>query len=306
MHDPVRRPMIRTFHHEAFAAEQLAERKARGGHRISVCLPARDEEATVGAIVDVLRERLVDRIGLVDEVLVVDDHSTDATAKVAAEAGARVVAVDEVLPELGTGEGKGEALWKSVAACDGDLVVWCDADITDFGPRFVTGLVGPLLTHPELEFVKGFYDRPVGASAHGGGRVTELVARPAISLLFPHLSSIVQPLAGEYAGRRSLLERLPFVQGYGVDLGLLVDITELEGTGVIGQVDLGTRRHRNRSLDELGPQALAVLQTALARAGHVDEDVVATLVRPDLEPVEVAVGERPPLVDVAAYRRRTA
>jgi glucosyl-3-phosphoglycerate synthase len=298
--------MIRTFHHEAFAAEPLLERKERGGHRISVCLPARDEEATVGAIVDVLRARLVDRVGLVDEVLVVDDHSSDATAKVAAEAGARVVAVDEVLPELGPGEGKGEALWKSVAACRGDLIVWCDADITDFGPRFVTGLVGPLLTHPEIEFVKGFYDRPVGTSAHGGGRVTELVARPAISLLFPHLASIVQPLAGEYAGRRSLLERLPFVQGYGVDLGLLVDITDLEGTGVVGQVDLGTRRHRNRPLDELGPQALAVLQTALARAGQLDEGAVATLVRPDLEPVEVRVGERPPLVDVPAYRRRTA
>jgi glucosyl-3-phosphoglycerate synthase len=271
-----------------------------------VCLPARDEEATVGAIVTDLRSRLVERVGLVDEVLVVDDHSLDATAKVAEEAGARVVAVDDVLPELGPGEGKGEALWKSVAAAEGDLIVWCDADITDFGRRFVTGLVGPLLTTPEIEFVKGFYDRPVGTSAHGGGRVTELVARRAIALLFPHLSSIVQPLAGEYAGRRSLLERLPFVQGYGVDLGLLVDITDLEGTGVVAQVDLGTRRHRNRPLDELGPQALAVLQTALQRAGHVDDDLVATLVRPDLEPVELVVGERPPLVDVPAYRRRTA
>jgi glucosyl-3-phosphoglycerate synthase len=306
MHDPVRRPMIRTFHHEAFAAEPLAERKRRDGHSISVCLPARDEEATVGAIVTELRARLVDRVGLVDEVLVVDDHSTDATSKVAEEAGARVVAVDEVLPELGPGEGKGEALWKSVAQCEGDLIVWCDADITDFGTRFVTGLVGPLLTRPELQFVKGFYDRPVGTSAHGGGRVTELVARPAIALLFPHLSSIVQPLAGEYAGRRSLLERLPFVQGYGVDLGLLVDVTDLEGTGVVAQVDLGTRRHRNRPLDELGPQALAVLQTALHRAGRLDDDAAATLVRPDLEPLEVAFGERPPLVEVPAYRRRTA
>ena len=223
----------------------------------------------------------------------------------AANAGARVVAVDDVLPELGPGEGKGEALWKSVAAAEGDLIVWCDADITDFGPRFVTGLVGPLLTNPDLEFVKGFYDRPVGTSAHGGGRVTELVARPAISLLFPHLASIVQPLAGEYAGRRSLLERLPFVQGYGVDLGLLIDITDLEGTGVVAQVDLGTRRHRNRALDELGPQALAVLQTAMRRADRA-AGPAATLVRPDLEPVEVGVGERPPLVDVASYQRRTA
>jgi glucosyl-3-phosphoglycerate synthase len=305
MHDAVRRPMIRTFHHEDFAAEQLAERKAREGHVISVCLPARDEADTVGAIVTSVRAELVERVGLVDEVLVLDDHSSDRTAEVAADAGARVLAVDDVLPELGRGEGKGEALWKSVAAAEGDLIVWCDADITDFGPRFVVGLVGPLLAGGEVDFVKGFYDRPVGPATHGGGRVTELVARPAIALLFPHLSSIVQPLAGEYAGRRSLLERLPFVQGYGVDLGLLVDIAELEGTNVLAQVDLGTRRHRNRPLDELGPQALAVLQTALRRA-DADAGGAATLVRPDLEPVEVEVGERPPLVDVPAYRRQSA
>ena len=297
--------MIRTFHHEDFAAEPLAERKTRDGHSISVCLPARDEEATVGTIVASIREAFQDRIGLVDEILVMDDHSTDRTATVAAEAGARVVAVDEILPELGPGEGKGEALWKSVAAATGDLIVWCDADITDFGPRFITGLVGPLLTRPEVDFVKGFYDRPVGDSAHGGGRVTELMARPAISLLFPHLASIVQPLAGEYAGRRRLLERLPFVQGYGVDLGLLIDIADAEGTEVIAQVDLGTRRHRNRPLDDLGPQALAVLQTALRRAvpGHGDS---AALVRPDLDALVVEVGERPALADLPSYRRRSA
>ena len=298
--------MFRTFHHDDFAASQLAEHKARHGHRVSVCLPARDEAATVGAIVETIVSHLVERTGLVDEVLVVDDHSLDATAKVAAAAGARVVAVDDVLPDLETGEGKGEALWKSVAAADGDLIVWCDADITDFGARFVVGLVGPLLVRPDIGFVKGFYNRPVAKSAHGGGRVTELVARPTIATLFPHLASIVQPLAGEYAGRRTLLERLPFVQGYGVDLGLLIDIAELEGTESIAQVDLGTRRHRNRPLDELGPQALAVLQTALRRAGAVSGGGPATLVRPDLEPVEVATGERPPLVEVSAYRRRTA
>jgi glucosyl-3-phosphoglycerate synthase len=297
--------MIRTFHHEDFAAAHLADQKARHGHRVSVCLPARDEAATVGAIVADIVGSLVERTGLVDEVLVVDDHSTDDTAAVARSAGASVVSVDDVLPELGGGEGKGEALWKSVAASDGDIIVWCDADITDFGPRFVVGLVGPLLARPEIGFVKGFYDRPVAGSAHGGGRVTELVARPTIAALFPHLASIVQPLSGEYAGRRSLLERLPFVQGYGVDLGLLIDIAELEGTEVIAQVDLGTRRHRNRPLDELGPQALAVLQTALRRAG-TGLGGPAMLVRPDLEPVEVATGERPALVDVPAYRRRTA
>lgn len=297
--------MIRTFHHEDFAAATLAEQKARHGHLISVCLPARDESATVGAIVEDLVQSLVERTGLVDEILVVDDHSVDDTAAVARAAGARVVAVDDVLPELGTGAGKGEALWKSVAAAQGDLIVWCDADITDFGPRFVVGLVGPLLARSDIGFVKGFYDRPVAGSAHGGGRVTELVARPLIATMFPHLASIVQPLSGEYAARRSLVERLRFVQGYGVDLGLLIDIAALEGTEVIAQVDLGTRRHRNRPLDELGPQALAVLQTALRRAG-TDLGGQATLVRPDLEPVDVATGERPALIEVAGYRRRTA
>ena len=301
----MRRPIIRTFHHDDFVAAKLAEDKARHGHVVSVCLPARDEAATVGRIVADLRAELVDRVGLVDEVLVADDHSTDRTAAVARDAGARVVAVDEVLPDLGPGEGKGEALWKSLAAAEGDLIAWCDADITDFGSRFVVGLLGPLLRRPEIGFVKGFYDRPVEGGAHGGGRVTELVARPVIATMFPHLASIVQPLSGEYAGRRSLLERLPFVQGYGVDLALLIDLADLDGGEVIAQVDLGTRRHRNRSLDELGPQALAVLQTALRRAG-TGFGGTTTLTRPDLEPVEVGTGERPPLADVPGYRRRTA
>jgi glucosyl-3-phosphoglycerate synthase len=158
-----------------------------------------------------------------------------------------------------------------------------------------------------VDFVKGFYDRPVEpASSGGGGRVTELVARPVVSLLFPHLAPIVQPLAGEYAGRRSVLERLAFSPGYGVDLGLLIDVAEARGTEAIVQVDLGTRRHRNRSLDELGPQALAVLQAALVRADVDRADRAAALVRPGLEPVTVDPERLPPLVEVAAYRRRSA
>jgi glucosyl-3-phosphoglycerate synthase len=305
LNGPVRRPILRTYQHSDFDAAALADAKARHGTVVSVCIPARDEEATVAAIVAEIRRTLVERTPLVDEVLVLDDHSTDGTARVAAEAGARVLAVDDVLPELGRGEGKGEALYKSVAASRGDLIAWCDADIRDFAPHFVVGLVGPLLTRPEISFVKGFYDRPVEGSPHGGGRVTELMARPLIASLFPHLSSIVQPLSGEYAGRRSLLERLPFVQGYGVDLGLLIDIAEREGTGSIAQVDLGLRKHRNRSLEDLGPQALAVLQTALARAAD-QPGRDATLVRPDLEPVEVSAAERPALLEVSGYRRRSA
>ena len=300
----MRRPIFRTFRHDDFTARALADEKVRRGHVVSVCLPARDEALTIGPIVEQIRRRLVEEAGLVDEVLVLDDHSLDATARVAGEAGARVVPVDDVLPELGPGEGKGEALYKSVAAAAGDLIAWCDADIVEFEAHFVVGLLGPLVTRSDIGFVKGFYDRPLEGSAHGGGRVTELVARPVIATLFPHLASIVQPLSGEYAGRRSLLERLPFVQGYGVDLGLLVDIAEREGTEAIAQVDLGLRRHRNRPLEELGPQALAVLQTALHRAGHGVAG--GTLVRPDLDPVEVAHGERAPLADHPGYRRRTA
>jgi glucosyl-3-phosphoglycerate synthase len=305
LNGPVRRPIFRTYRHGDFDTEALADDKARLDQVISVCLPARDEAATVGSIVEHVRAALIEGCGLVDEILVMDDHSNDDTARVAADAGARVVAVDDVLPELGPGEGKGEALYKSVAAARGDLIAWCDADIREFAPHFVVGLLGPLLTRSDIAFVKGFYDRPVNGSPHGGGRVTELMARPVIAALFPHLASIVQPLSGEYAGRRSLLEQLSFVQGYGVDLGLLIDIADSEGTEAIAQVDLGLRRHRNRSLDELGPQALAVLQTALARADD-RPGRAATLVRPDLEPVEVGAGERPALADVSGYRRRSA
>jgi glucosyl-3-phosphoglycerate synthase len=302
----VRGPLIRTYHHGDFDAAHLAD--LRGAHTVSVCLPARDEAATVGPIVAAIRTALVDRVGLVDEVLVVDDHSSDATAQTAADAGARVIAAADVLGDHMSGPGKGAALWKSVFASSGDLIVWCDADITDFDPRFVTGLVGPMLTRPDVDFVKGFYDRPVDADAPrgGGGRVTELVARPIVSLLFPQLAPIVQPLAGEYGGRRSLLERLAFSPGYGVDLGLLIDVAELRGTEAMAQVDLGTRRHRNRRLDQLGPQALAVLQAALMRAGVASAALPATLVRPGLDPVESDPEPLPPLLEVPAYRRRTA
>lgn len=297
--------MIRTFHHADFDAGRLAELKRHQEHTVSVCLPARDEARTVGSIVEVI-VGLARTTGLVDEVVVVDDHSTDDTAAVAAAAGARVVRVGDVLTHLEPGEGKGEALWTSLVAARGDIIAWVDADITDFGERFVVGLLGPLLARPDVGFVKGFYDRPLSDEGEGGGRVTELVARPLVATLFPHLASIVQPLAGEYAGRRSVLERMPFVQGYGVDLGLLVDIAAADGVESMAQVDLGTRRHRNRPLHQLGPQALAVLQAALRRAAPDLGDEVATLVRPDREPVQVSVGERPPLVEVPGYRRRTA
>lgn len=291
-----------------FDASALAERKHTQALDVSVCLPARNEVATVGAIVAALREDLVDGVGLVDEIVVVDDHSTDDTANTARDSGAVVVAVDEVLPEAGPGAGKGNALWASLFASSGDLVCWVDSDIRNFDTQFVVGLLGPLLTDADTDFTKGFYHRPTDDGA-GGGRVTELMARPVISRFFPALSRIVQPLAGEYAGRRRLLETLPFVEGWGVELGLLIDVVERVGIGAVAQVDLGTREHKRRPLVELGPQATAILATALRRAGVDGPDrVVAALTRFDathsVEHVEVNVAERPPIIEVPAYRAK--
>jgi glucosyl-3-phosphoglycerate synthase len=291
--------MIRTFHHAEFTAEHLAA--AKDGRVVSVCLPARDEQETVGPIVETLRTELVEGVALVDEIIVIDDHSTDRTADVAAAAGAKVSQAEALLPEYGDGHGKGEAMWKSLFVSEGDLVVWCDADVRNFGPEYVVGLLGPLLTGAEIAFVKGFYDRPLGEGGNGGGRVTELVARPLLAILFPDLAPIVQPLAGEYAGRRDVLEQLPFVQGYGVDIGLLIDVCRRYGPSAIAQVDLGTRLHRNRPLDQLSPQAMSVLQTALRRA---DPDLIATsavLAPPGRDPMVIDVAERPPLTLVPEY-----
>ena len=291
--------MIRSFDHYDFDAASLVERK--GGDRISVCLPARNEEATVGEIVSRIREQLVERVPLVDELIVIDDHSNDATAAHAEAAGATVVDAASVLPEMAGGPGKGRALWRSLHVSGGDIVVWCDTDVTNFGTQFVVGLLGPLLTEPGLVYVKGFYQRPLGTGGNGGGRVTELVARPLLSLLHPALTSVAQPLSGEYAGRRVALEQVPFVCGYGVEIGLLIDLAARFGVEAMAQVDLGTRRHRNRPLRDLGPQAMTIMQVALRRAepGFVDESAV--LVRPEEPPIAVSADELPPLLSVREY-----
>lgn len=290
-----------------FDPEALLRHKRDAGLTVSVCLPARDEEATVGHIVATVRRTLMEAVPLVDEVVVVDDGSLDATAEVAAWEGARVLAVDDILPETGPGEGKGNAMWKSLYAATGDIVCWVDADIRNFGAQFVTGLLGPLLTDPAIAFVKGYYRRPLHGEPTGGGRVTELVARPLLSVLFPELSGFVQPLGGEYAARRSVLEVVPFVEGWGVEIGLLVDVIGRVGLGATAQVDLGVREHRNRPLDELGPQATAILLTALRRAGLTDLDH-ATLARFtdafDPQTVPVDASERPPMASIPAYCER--
>jgi len=285
----------------------LRAAKLAAGNTVSVCLPARDEEATIGAIVEEIRARLGGPDGLVDEIVVVDDGSLDGTGAVARAAGARVVAEREILPEAGPGSGKGNALWKSLHECTGDLVCWIDADLRNFEAHFVTRLLEPLLTQPDICFVKAYYHRSYEGSPTGGGRVTELVARPVLSLLFPKLADIVQPLGGEYAGRRDALEVLPFVEGWGVELGLLIDIIDRFGRDAVAQVDLGVREHRNRPLAELGPQALAILATGLRRAGLIETNApYVELLRGaadgTVDAVPVEVRERPPIATVPGYR----
>ena len=245
---------------------------AKGPTRVSVVLPALNEEATVGKIVARIRRDLVDRAALVDELVVMDSGSTDNTKQVARAAGAGVVRREDVLSQFAVRSGKGEVLWRSLAATTGDVVVFVDSDLTDFTSSFVTGLLGPLLTDPSVQFVKATYDRALQSGETvvptGGGRVTELVARPLIALHWPQLSGFVQPLGGEYAARRSLLESLPFASGYGVEFGLLVDTYRAVGLDAMAQVDLSRRKHRNQDLHKLGLMAAEILQVAESRLGR--------------------------------------
>jgi len=300
----------------------VAMEACKGATQVSVVLPALDEEATVGRVVEMVVD-LGRRTGLVDEVVVMDSGSSDATAAVARDAGAVVHHRDDVLPEVGSLPGKGEVLWKSLAVTRGDVVAFVDADLTDPHPALVTGLLGPLLCTREVQLVKGCYDRPlVGGGATSGGRVTELMARPLINRLAPDLAGLVQPLAGEYAARRSLLERLPFVSGYGVEIGMLVDALALAGLDAIAQVDLGHRSHHNQGTAALGRMASQVLATMLSRSSPVrDPDALAGSLtqfsrgagdttdagraggpggwRPVIS--DVSVQERPPMVTVPGY-----
>ena len=273
----------RTYHHCAFDPAALVAAKA--GTTVSVVLPALNEARTVGAIVRTFRA-LADT-GLVDELVVIDPGSTDGTDDAARAAGAKVVYEADVLPAHGRVPGKGEAMWKSLAATTGDLVVWVDADVEGAGPEFVYGLLGPLLTEPDVQYVKGFYERPLaerGARPRpaGGGRVTELVARPLLNMFWPELSYVVQPLAGEQAGRRSHLESLPFAAHYGVEIGLLLDTYARRGLAGLAQVDLDRRVHRNHSVRKLGRMAFVIQHTMLRRLvaegrASLSDDAATTL-----------------------------
>ncbi|MCY1136442.1 glucosyl-3-phosphoglycerate synthase [Actinoplanes sp. Pm04-4] len=316
----------RTSNAAQWTARELA--RSKKGAKVSVVIPARNEQATVGVIVDVIRRHLAERVALVDEILVVDSRSTDDTAEVARAAGARVVAQDEVTRGLPRMEGKGDALWAGLAATTGDVVAFVDGDLRDFSQDFVTGLLGPLLTDRSVEFVKGFYHRPLvkseGVEVDGGGRVTELGARPLINLFWPELAGFVQPLAGEYAGRRATFERIPFVSGYGVEIAMLIDLLDLVGLDALAQVDLGERHHRHQSIDALGRMSAQIMVTAwsrLHRRGLVTEPVPPTTLltqfqrgaggglphlNRDIVVTDVGVGERPPLSTLPRQAVRAA
>ncbi len=289
----------------------LAAKRATG-QSVSVVLPALNEEETVGDIVAVIRHDLMQQVPLVDEIVVVDSGSTDRTSEVAAAAGARVVHRDDILPRIPTVPGKGEVLWRSLLVTSGDIVCFIDADLKEFSSDFVSGIVGPLLTDPGVDLVKGMYDRPLAGAAGQGGRVTELMARPLLNMHWPQLAGFVQPLGGEYAARRSLLEQLPFPVGYGVELGMLVDALHLVGLDALAQVDVGVRKHRHQDGQALGRMSAAIYRTAQLRLarGH--------LIRPSLTQFErgasgfeprtysVDTEERPPMAEIAEYAERKA
>ena len=299
----------RTFDGAGADPERLAATLAERGLTVSVVIPALEVAGTIGGIVDAVRERWIDDLPLVSELIVVDSRSSDATARLAAEAGATVVQDDEVLPEAGPGSGKGEAMWKSLACTDGDVVVWLDGDTHGFRPEYVPRLLQPLVDEPEIAYVKGFYHRPLGSSGLGGARVTEICARPLLNLFYPALAALAQPLAGEAAGRRELLERLPLFTGYGVETGLVIDILRLRGMPAMAQVDLGERRQDHQSTAALGRMAYVILQVVMRRLadeGRAPADLA--LAGPYLQPLagdggpallasDLPLLERPPMVE---------
>ncbi|MCU1359752.1 MAG: hypothetical protein JWN99_1041 [Ilumatobacteraceae bacterium] len=285
------RSTVQTFSVDDWTIERLAERK--GDLTISMCIPCRDEVATIGPIVAAARHHLVDRFQVLDELLVLDDRSTDDTAAVASNAGATVVDINDIHRRHGIGHGKGNALWASLVASRGDLIVLCDGDVTSFVADWVVRLIAPLLLDPQLALVKAMYHRPT--TGGGGGRTTELVARPLLSLFAPELTALAQPLSGEFAGRRSMLEQIPFVQGWGVEIAMLLDLAHHFGQQSIAQVDLGERHHRHRSLHSLSVQAAEVMATALARVGVPPPEGTPTLTRADGSIVPLNLAERPAL-----------
>ena len=313
-----------TFHRQEFEdIAKLVELKTKQGLTISVGLPALNEAETVGNIIGIIKKHLYDEFPLLDELVLIDSGSTDDTVKIAEDIGIPVYVHQEILPNHGSFRGKGEALWKSLHVLKGDIIAWVDTDIRNFYPGFVYGLLGPLLREPTIQYVKGFYRRPVKVEgklvSEGGGRVTELTIRPLFNLFYPDLSGMIQPLAGEYAGRRTALERVPFFTGYGVETGLLIDLFNELGLRAIAQVDLEERVHRNQSLSALSQMAFAIIQVVVQRLQEKNRVQLLDEVNRSmklikhrrrayaLEVKEIQDRERPPIMTIPEYqaKRRT-
>jgi nucleotide-binding universal stress UspA family protein len=306
------------FHHREFGdLDRLVRLKEQAGLTVSLVLPALNEEETIGAIVRMARRDLMERHRLVDELLVMDSESEDGTREIAAAEGARVAVHPQVLTNYGSYQGKGEALWKSLYETSGDIIVWADTDVRNWHPRMAYGTIGPLIAEERIQYVKGYYRRPIVEGGvlkeGGGGRVTELVARPLINLFFPELSGLIQPLSGEYAGRRSLLETLPFFTGYAVEIGHLIDVADRCGLEGLGQVDLERRIHRNQELEGLSKMSFVILQAVTKRLeerrkARLFAEMGSTMKLPrsgggklGLEVIELADHERPPMITIPEY-----
>ena len=310
-----------TFHHgEFWDILKLIELKEAQGLKISLCIPTLNEEKTIGKEIVILRSELMERYPLIDELAVIDSGSTDKTLEVAASFGADTYKAEDILPEAGNKPGKGENLWKAIYQLKGDIIVYVDADIANIHPRFVTGIVGPLLLNEKTKYCKAFYDRPItystGVRASGGGRVTEILIRPLFSLFFPELTSLIQPLSGEFAVRREVLEKIPFPIGYGVETAHILDVYQEWGLDAFAQCDLDQRIHRNQSTNALGKMSFGILQTFFNRMkcyGMVDKmpDMATTYRqfqadgnRYDLLKKEIVEYERPPMITIPAYREK--
>jgi glucosyl-3-phosphoglycerate synthase len=306
------------FHHSEFSdLGRLTALKAKAGLRVSLVLPTLNESETIGPIVRRAVREMQERYPLLDEILVIDSDSSDDTRAIAEAEGARVVKHPDILAQYGSFRGKGEALWKSLYETSGDIVVWADTDVRNWHHRMVYGTLGPLLVEPRLQYVKGYYQRPIVEGGvlreGGGGRVTELVARPLINLFFPELSGMIQPLSGEYAGRRTLLEQIPFFTGYAVEIGHLIDALERAGIDGLGQVDLERRVHRNQELEGLSRMSFVILQAVMKRLeehrrARLFAEMGSTMKLPrsgrgrlSLEVQELADHERPPMIRIPEY-----
>jgi len=310
-----------TFHHgEFWDILKLVKEKEKKGLKISLCIPTLNEEKTIGKEVLILRSELMERYPLIDEFAIIDSGSEDKTLEVAGSYGADTYLASDILPEEGDKRGKGENLWKAIHQLKGDIICYVDADISNIHPRFVYGLVAPLIHRAEVQYVKAFYDRPLnyssGLRSSGGGRVTEILIRPLFSLFYPELTNIIQPLSGEYAARREVLEIIPFPIGYGVETSHLLDLYLMYGLNAFAQTDLDRRVHRNQTTNALGKMSFGILQTFINRLhsqGKIDRipDMETFYRRFQVEDgsynqltQEVVEEERRPMIEVAGYQNR--